>query len=74
MTDRVSGLVVFLEKSTREDDVQGLIRAIRLFNGVVDVKLGPVDTPAEYMARHSERQDLARVLVDTARELGRPSK
>lgn len=37
MTERVSGLYVFFDKDIREDDVQGLIDAIKWFRPVIDV-------------------------------------
>lgn len=37
MTDRLKGLVVTFENDTREDDAQGIINAIYMVKGVVNV-------------------------------------
>jgi len=38
MTDRFKALTVVLEADTRSDDAEGLMRAIRQFRGVAEVR------------------------------------
>jgi hypothetical protein len=64
MTDRVSHLVVVLEKDAREDDVQELGKAIRQFRGVAQVVLGPAVGAPELIERHRVRQALAMKVFD----------
>lgn len=37
MSDRVKGLTIILDKNYREDDIEGLMKAIRYFKGVLKV-------------------------------------
>ena len=38
MTDRINALTIILEEDYREDDIDRLIDAIKMFTGVLDVK------------------------------------
>lgn len=63
MTDRIHSLTVVLAKDMREDDVQGLIDAIRYFKNVAKVKTH-VSDPVSLMAEERARMDLRMKLVD----------
>ena len=61
MTDRIKGLTVALDQDYREDDVQGIINAIKLIKGVANV--APIQSHAEdFINRQRIRADLAEKL------------
>lgn len=71
MTDRVHSLIVVLDDPIREDDVAGLIDAIRRIRGVSSVSAEVADHKhyaAVEVARHELRKRLADVLWPTDRE------
>jgi len=51
MTDRVRSLVVTLDRDMRTDDVEEVIRTIRMLRYVSDVENGPVVDIAQHTAR-----------------------
>jgi len=58
MTDRHAGYIVVLEEPIREDDAQGIIDAIQLIKGVLEVK--PIENNYEIqMATLQARSELA---------------
>ena len=61
--ERVNALTVVLEKDTREDDVRGLVDAIRHLRGVVDVK-GNVANPETWIAETRARNAMREKLLD----------
>lgn len=63
MTNRISGLYVILEEDMREDDIEVLINAIKLFKKVASVEknLANFDT---VIAEVRARQDLAKKMFD----------
>ena len=61
MTDRVNTLTVILEDPIRDDDVEGLMDAIRSHRGVLDVKLG--DVGETFGARMQQDAKWVRALV-----------
>lgn len=63
MTDRFNYLIVGLEKETREDDAEYLINAIKMLNGVLDVK-GNVSNPDHWIAQQTVRIELRKKLWD----------
>lgn len=64
MTNRINTLIVALEDDYREDDIQDLIRAIKLLSGVLDVKIGkPVDS-IDWATERRIRQELIDKLFD----------
>lgn len=63
MTDRFYSLTVVLEKDTRDDDAEKLIKAISLLRGVVKVK-GNVASPQTWFAEERAKHDLAMKLMD----------
>lgn len=60
MTDRVRTLTVVLDQDMRDDDVQVIVRAIKMLRHVDDVKLGTVLTAEYHIARETARLDLVR--------------
>ena len=62
MTDRVKALTVALEQDTRDDDVEGLIDAIRRLRGVLAVTSTIVDA-GSWTADERARADLGRKLL-----------
>lgn len=64
MTDQIAHLTVALVRDIRDDDVQGVVDAIRQLRLVAEVKLGdPVDI-ADFIARSRFRNELANKLVN----------
>ena len=61
MTDRINGLFVTLENATRDDDVQGLVDAIRQLRNVADVSLNVQNFDA-HIAKTTARMDLTKAL------------
>lgn len=59
MTDRVHSLTVILEQDTRLDDLQPLITAITLFEGVAEV----VPLIADPVSRMAEARALQKIRV-----------
>ena len=57
MTNRVSGLVVTLDKDYRDDDVQVIIDAIKMIRGVADVQMNIVELN-DYLNRNRVRYEL----------------
>ena len=57
MTDRVDSLVVVLDRDMRDDDVEHLMKAIRMLRFVADVSHRVVDQDA-YVAREWVRSQL----------------
>lgn len=65
MTDRINALTVILKDDIREDDIQGLLNAMKMFSQVLDVKLNIEnldETIAESRVRHSLTVQLWKVL------------
>jgi hypothetical protein len=57
MTDRIHALTVVLEHDMRDDDVEGLIQAIRWLRGVLSVDLHVTDI-SDHTARERARTEL----------------
>lgn len=57
MTDRISSLTVVLDQDYREDDIETLINAIKLFGNVLDVVPGLTD-PSQYIAERRVKTEL----------------
>ena len=65
MTDRVNSLTVALEKDMRDDDIECLIQAIRLFKGVLTVGTNISDSNtyvAEQRCNKNMRQALYNII------------
>lgn len=61
MTDRLNGVFVTFVEDIREDDANRIIDAIRLIQGVIDVK-GNVTNGTEWVANARAREKLRRAL------------
>ena len=60
MTDRVNRLLVTLDRDMRDDDVESVMRAIRMNRFVCDVTYeNCVTDPRDHAARQQVRHDLA---------------
>lgn len=60
MTDRVKGCYVAFDQDYRVDDVEVILKAIRMIKGVAEVSAEDmVRTPDDWMARQHVRQQLA---------------
>lgn len=58
MTERIKGLTVALDQDYREDDVQGIIDAIKLIKGVANVT--PIPSSAEdFINRQQIKMEMA---------------
>jgi hypothetical protein len=57
MSDRVKALTVVLKEDVRQDDVEALVNAIRLFTSVISVKVVKT-TMDDYFARERVRHEL----------------
>jgi hypothetical protein len=44
MTDRYHSITVVLENNTRDDDAEGIIHALKMIKGVIEVKGNVVDS------------------------------
>lgn len=62
MTDRIKALTVVLASNTREDDAEGVIKAIRLMRGVVSVT-GEVEDLDTHVATMRVRTELNEKLL-----------
>lgn len=58
MTDIVNALIVTLKENMREDDVQQLIEAIRLYGNVIDVEPNVPNNVDAFVERTRLRQGL----------------
>lgn len=67
MSDRIKALTVVLDKDYRDDSLDALVTAIRLFKGVGDVKMHKV-TSEDMLARLRVRQELEEKLWDALRD------
>lgn len=63
MTDRYNYLTVALERDIRSDDAEGLINAIRMLRGVLDVSPNIAGSDS-WMAEERARHDLGGKLLD----------
>lgn len=61
MTDRISSLTVVLNQDYREDDIETLINAIKLFGDVLDVVPEVADI-ASYVAERRVKEELTQKL------------
>lgn len=61
MSDRIKALTVILERDNRDDDVQRLVDAIMMFQGVAKVELQKV-TIEDHLARERVRHELEQKL------------
>ena len=57
MTDRIKGLTVTLKDNLREDDTRGIVKAIQLIRGVINVTSHVADMD-HYMAVETARIEL----------------
>ena len=73
MTDRISGLFVALEQDIREDDVEDLIKAIKLLRGVAGVSTH-VSNPDLYIAATRVRSELREKLLEVLYPVDRGAK
>lgn len=62
VTDRFYALTVVLEKDTRDDDAEKLIKAICMMKGVLNVK-GNVSSPQTWFAEERAKHDLIMKLM-----------
>ena len=65
MTDRVSGLIVALDRDYREDDVGNIITAIRSIRGVANVTLHKADLTSDWIIRQQLRLEWEQALRKT---------
>jgi hypothetical protein len=63
MTDRFHSITVVLEKDTRADDAEHLIKAVTQFRGVISASGNVADTNS-YVAEQRFRQSLGRQIFD----------
>lgn len=63
MSDHFNGIFVALETDMREEQVEQLVRAIRLFQGVAGVSLHVVD-PTVYIAQKRVENELRSKLME----------
>jgi hypothetical protein len=56
MTDRIYALTVFLEKPTRDDDVEEIVNAILMIKGVTGVKHHIADVALEWGKEAARRE------------------
>lgn len=61
MTDRISSLTVVLNQDYREDDIETLINAIKLFGDVLDVVPEVADI-ASYVVERRVKEELTQKL------------
>jgi len=61
MTDRYNYLTVVLERNLRDDDAEGLINAIKMLRGVLEVKPN-IANAADFLAETRARQDIGEKL------------
>ena len=59
MTDTIRMLMVVLDRDTRTDDVEELVKAIKMLRGVADVTLGTPNDPDAFLARKVEHRNIA---------------
>jgi hypothetical protein len=67
MTDRVSGIVVTLDKDYRDDDVEAVLDAIRMIKGVASVKTNVVSVN-DHINREKIRFEMSDKLLKALRE------
>jgi hypothetical protein len=63
MTDRANGIVVVLDHDTRVDDLECIINAIELINGVVCAKANIAD-PDSFIVRERVISEMRRKIFD----------
>lgn len=63
MSDRIKGLTVTLRPNMREDDAQCVINAIKMLNGVIDVKAHVANLDHNFAVTTAKR-DLQQKLRD----------
>ncbi len=68
MTDRVRHLTVILDRDIREDDVQPVMAAVSMIQGVANVAAGKLGV-GDYLARETARLELRRKIYDALDEL-----
>lgn len=69
MTDRFHSLQVVLEQDVRDDDLAGLIAAIRQFRGVIEVTGVPA-TSDSWMAEARAKRELGMKLLEVLKDAG----
>lgn len=72
MTDRLSGFIVVLEHTIRDDDAEQTIQAIKQIKGVLTVEPVVADGIAEHTARAWARHQMSRRLYELAESFVRP--
>ena len=73
MSDRYQKLTVVLDRERLEEDLEHIVKAIRMVKGVESVALGEPMHSADYMARETVLRDFAFQLIDIVRISGASS-
>ena len=72
MTDRVRILTVALDREVRVDDLEAILTAIRMIQGVEAVIPGKPDNPQDWSARMAVRSELQAKLYGVLDEAFHP--
>ena len=64
MTDRYNAIVVTFDHPIREDDLQEMINAFKLFKNVIHVEAQASDDISLQVAREQERYRLKKALIE----------
>jgi hypothetical protein len=63
VTDRANGIVVVLDHDIRVDDLERIIGAIEMINGVVRAKANIAD-PSNFIVRERVKSEMRRKIFD----------